>query len=210
MQALSPTVWYRLGEPSGTSAADASGNTNTGTYVGTPTLGSTGLITGDSDKAVTLGSGQYVTGPVVTLPTTEITLGGWANITSIPSDGALVGRWGANSGAMLYMDATKVYLYVNGTNSCNVNKPSAARHSYIATWDGTNARIYIDGALAAGPTAYAGPITQPAATNLQVGTYANHGGGNILGVVDEPFMVGRAITAAEVTTTHNASNGVFG
>src|SRR5206468_2153811 len=34
-----PIAYYRLGEASGTSAADASGNGLTGTYVGGPTLG---------------------------------------------------------------------------------------------------------------------------------------------------------------------------
>jgi hypothetical protein len=60
---LSPIAYWRLGEASGTSAADASGNGHTGTYVGSPTLGVAGLLTGDADTAVTFGSGKYVTTP---------------------------------------------------------------------------------------------------------------------------------------------------
>lgn len=53
-----PLAWYRLGEPSGTSAADNSGNSHTGTYVNTPTLGATGLLLPDvdADTAVTFAS----------------------------------------------------------------------------------------------------------------------------------------------------------
>ena len=46
-----PLAYWRLGEPSGTSAADASGNGNTGTYGGSPTLGATGALAGDTDTA---------------------------------------------------------------------------------------------------------------------------------------------------------------
>ena len=43
-----PIAWYRMGEPSGTNAADEIGS-NDGTYVNTPTLDVTGALTGDSD-----------------------------------------------------------------------------------------------------------------------------------------------------------------
>lgn len=59
--ASNPLVYYRLGETSGTSAADASGNGNTGTYLNSPTLGAEGAGT-LSDTAVSLTgtSSQYV------------------------------------------------------------------------------------------------------------------------------------------------------
>src|SRR5947199_303228 len=47
--------YWRLGEASGTSAADSAG-TNTGTYVGSPTLGVAGALTDDADTAVTFAS----------------------------------------------------------------------------------------------------------------------------------------------------------
>ncbi|MFA5206210.1 MAG: LamG domain-containing protein [Lentisphaeria bacterium] len=58
-----PVAYWRLGEASGTStAADASGNSHTANYGGSPTLGVTGAITSApaSNQAVTLnGSSQY-------------------------------------------------------------------------------------------------------------------------------------------------------
>lgn len=46
-----PLAYYRLGETSGTVVADSSGNARHGAYTGTPTLGVTGAIVGDSNLA---------------------------------------------------------------------------------------------------------------------------------------------------------------
>ncbi len=44
----SPLAYYRLGESSGTTMTDSSGNGRHGTYVGSPTLGAAGLVPGDT------------------------------------------------------------------------------------------------------------------------------------------------------------------
>jgi hypothetical protein len=50
--AKGPVGYWRLGEASGPTAADASGNGYDGTYFGTPTFGQLGAIANDSDTAV--------------------------------------------------------------------------------------------------------------------------------------------------------------
>jgi len=50
--ALLPAGYWRLGESSGTVAADVSGHGLTGTYVGAPTLGAAGALAGDSDTGM--------------------------------------------------------------------------------------------------------------------------------------------------------------
>jgi hypothetical protein len=47
-----PAAYYRLGESSGTTAIDSSGNGNHGTYLGGVTLGQPGALAGDSDTSV--------------------------------------------------------------------------------------------------------------------------------------------------------------
>lgn len=47
-----PNAYWRLGEASGTAAADESGNAQTGTYVNSPLLARPGLLAGDPDTAV--------------------------------------------------------------------------------------------------------------------------------------------------------------
>lgn len=63
----SPTAYWRLGEASGTTAVDASGNGNDGTYSGGFTLGQAGAIAGDPNKAVRLNgsTGKVAIGPLV-------------------------------------------------------------------------------------------------------------------------------------------------
>jgi len=50
--ALAPAGYWRMGETSGTVAADSSGHGLTGTYVGAPTLGAAGALAGDSDTGM--------------------------------------------------------------------------------------------------------------------------------------------------------------
>lgn len=62
--ALSPAGYWRLGETSGTVAADSSGNTHDGSYNGTYTLGADSLVPSDpDDKALGLSSAGYVSVP---------------------------------------------------------------------------------------------------------------------------------------------------
>lgn len=62
--ALSPEGYWRLGETSGTTAADTSGHSRDGTYSGTYTLGSASLVPSDtSDKALSLAGSGYVSIP---------------------------------------------------------------------------------------------------------------------------------------------------
>lgn len=57
----SPKIYYRLGEASGVSAADASGNALAGTYKNAPTLGVTGALVGDANTAIALsGVSQFI------------------------------------------------------------------------------------------------------------------------------------------------------
>ena len=59
--ASSPVAYWRLGESSGTTAADASGNSRVGTYSGTYTLGASSLVPSDTgDTSLGLGGAGYV------------------------------------------------------------------------------------------------------------------------------------------------------
>ncbi|MDP8928677.1 MAG: hypothetical protein M3O70_08915 [Actinomycetota bacterium] len=49
---IGPAHWWRLGDASGTAAADSAGSVH-GTYSGSPQLGTSGLVEHDSDTAVT-------------------------------------------------------------------------------------------------------------------------------------------------------------
>lgn len=74
----SPLGYWKLGESSGATAADSSGNARDGTYINSPTLAQTGLIAAESDTCVTFnGTTQYA----------EIAYGAWMNVASFSVSG---------------------------------------------------------------------------------------------------------------------------
>ena len=87
----SPVGYWRLGEASGTNAADSSGNAHDGTWSGTgsPTLGVTGLITGGNTAATTSGA---TSGPYCALPSgvpnlgSTFTVEAWVKTSSSATD----------------------------------------------------------------------------------------------------------------------------
>lgn len=67
---LSPKYYLKLGEASGSTAADASGNSRPGTYYGTPVYGQAALISGDSSTSVKAAASPA---GIVTQPTANMT-----------------------------------------------------------------------------------------------------------------------------------------
>jgi len=62
ISALNPGAWWRFDETSGTALLDETANGVDATWLNSPTLGVTGLVSGDSSTAVTLnGTDQYAT-----------------------------------------------------------------------------------------------------------------------------------------------------
>ncbi len=76
----SPLAYWRLGETSGTTAADSSGNNRSGSYVASPSLNQPGALAGDTNRAVGFnGSSQYVNVPyVAALNPAQLTVEAWA------------------------------------------------------------------------------------------------------------------------------------
>ena len=79
----SPLSYWRLGEASGTTAADSSGANRTGSYLNTPTLGVGGALTGDSNTAGAFnGTDEYVQVPfAAALNPASFTVEAWAFVT---------------------------------------------------------------------------------------------------------------------------------
>lgn len=59
VMADTPLAYYRLGEASGTTAEDSSGNNRDGTYEGSPQLGQAAVIHGDADTAFRTVTGHF-------------------------------------------------------------------------------------------------------------------------------------------------------
>ena len=152
----SPRAYWRLGEASGTSAADSSGNNRTGTYLNTPTLSQTGALAGDANTAVAFnGTDEYVNVPYnAALNPAAFTVEAWANVTGGQgSFRSLVTSRdyapGNARGFVLYAAPDNTWQFWIGSGDWNiVYGPAVQLNTWThlaATYDGTTARMYVNG-----------------------------------------------------------------
>jgi hypothetical protein len=216
----SPVGWWRLNQAAGTTGAnsvlDSSGNTNHGTPAGGVTFGVAGALAaeldGTSDTAASFdGSDDLVS--VADSPslafTTTITVEAWVYPTSAGFREIVTKVNGAfTTGWDLGFDASRFPVWhpraggfagIMGANALPLNQ----WHHLVATCDGTNARLYVNGALAAGPTAFSGSLATSDALRI-----ASHGSGNrFLGRIDEAAVYATALGAARAAAHYAAGTG---
>lgn len=159
---LSPLLYWRLGETSGSTAADASGNSRNGTYIGSPTLGQRGLLAGDGDRSVRFGSGKYVEHAYSSDFdfTDGFTFAGLLKINQLPGSGqsAIIA---ARDGVVLLRvngsdegSGLAAFVTIDGDGA----EPRAVTpfameanrtYAFMAAWDGARLELYLDGDLVA-------------------------------------------------------------
>ena len=166
---MSPVAYWRLGETSGTSAADSAGST-TGTYAGGFTLGVAGLLTGDTNRAVQLNgtTGQVTLPNAAALnPTSAISIAGWLNSTSFTNRNPRIFQKGINDTQYrLLVEGGQLVFQIAGVGTVTGPLPSLnTRHFVVGTYDRTTMRLYLDGTQVGQTAATAAiPVTsEPAA-----------------------------------------------
>lgn len=210
----SPVAYWRLGEASGTTAADEVG-IRPGTYEGGFTLGQTGAISGDANKAVILDgvNGSHISIGSVGSGLTAFTFETWFK-TSLDARRALFGT--TNSYALAIGDlrlrgaqtircnlAATLDGYISG-----VNFSDSAWHHFACVWPGgTSFSMYWDGQpktvthTVQTATTFGGP------TVVRLG---NWGGQNLqlAGSMDEAAFYHAALTAAQILAHYNKGMGI--
>lgn len=194
----------RLSYPgSGTTWTDLSGNGNTGTLVNGPTYSSA-----NSGAIVFDGVNDIVSiGDVATLRTLLITITCFfkTNSTSAyqvfysKSNGS-IGLYGGLYLGKLFIQSDSVW-----TESGNVI-PDLNWHYAALTYDGTQAKTYLDAVL--GQTKTIGPatiLTAPAYISTYNGTSAPFNG-----LISSVTIYNRALSAAEISTNFNLLRGRYG
>lgn len=223
----SPTGWWRVGETSGTTAADATGNGHDGTYTGGFALGGSGLV-GDSDTAVHLdGSNGYLDVPnSAAVQTSAWSWETWVKFDTAPSGTGIVSEAYTGSGDRV--------MYALATSDGTVGQVSGAQpyvgfysgsawygavspeslvagtvYHLVGTYDGSTLRIYVNGQEKASAAASGWAADSE---GISVGRRWD-GAGNIDyvdGVIDEPAFYNRALTATEVADHYSAGTGSGG
>jgi Concanavalin A-like lectin/glucanases superfamily len=211
----SPFLYWRLGEASGTTAADASGNGRAGQYVGSVVLRQAGAISGDANTAVRLAGTSPSDGYVTPLSTTAYTNPRTFSVelwfkTSTTTGGKLIGFGTARTGTStnydrhIYMTNAGRLVFGVWTTSANTITTAAsynnnAYHHVVGTMGPSGMALYVDGALVG---------TNPTATAQAYNGFWRVGGDQLRGWPSQPlslFFKGTVDEAAVYSTALSAS-----
>ena len=218
--------WWNLDEGSGTSAADSSGNNNTGTLTNGPTWTTSGKI---NDALTFNGTNQYVSVASVNLSATNaVTLSMWVNRTYTAATNDMLfeatpDTGSSTSGFYIYPDTSAGDCSVGGghldvslrgdvnwSGACYNQPSSGAWHHLVAVYDKSQpasgeVTFYIDGVL-----------QTPTNTNYNNNTnnfgnnpiyIASRGGASnyCAATIDDVRIYNRALSAAQVWSLYNGA-----
>ncbi|HEX8731253.1 MAG TPA: LamG domain-containing protein, partial [Ktedonobacterales bacterium] len=207
-----PLCYYRLDEAGGTVVYDAGSLAQNGVTHGAPTQGVTGLLMGDADTCYTFASAssQYVALPTTGLPTgaAAFSIEAWVAFAANPSAVATIvwlGGSAPNKVAWLYLDTSGKLNFSTDGGTALVTAAAlttGAAHHVVATYDGAQMRLYLDGALSVGPSAEAFAITY-ASGAAGIGATATPNQ-FFSGQIDEVALYSTELSAARVAAHYAA------
>jgi glucose/arabinose dehydrogenase len=207
-----PVGYWRLGESSGTTAADETG-TNAGTYVNAPTLGVAGALKGSSNTAVSLnGSTQSVgipSSPSLNV-STGVTVEAWVKPSAMPGLGSsgTIAMKASDPPYAYWLQVTDNDRAKFGVGVGGVNRPLSAGgvvavgswYHLVGTYDGTVQRLYVNGGLVASQ-ALSGNV-DTVAGDFRIGT--TRASEFFKGAVDDVAVYNKALTPAQVQAHYEA------
>jgi hypothetical protein len=211
----SPVGYWRLGEASGTDVADSAGS-NTGQYIGSPTLGATGAVAGNTAVTFVAASAAHK----VDVPDhasldvgDTFTIEFWLKRASqaglqCPLDkgtgGALAWVVAFNGANFFFGDSGGNWIINNITGVCN---DTTTFHHVVITKSGATTKLYQDGVDLAPATT--NQTIASSTSVLRMGATVSLGGGNtwwLNGTLDEVALYATALSAARVSAHYAAKD----
>ena len=117
--------------------------------------------------------------------------------------------------SLFYNSSNDIYYRTYGLSTLDlpVNTSTAGVvnnqwNNVVATWDGTNKRIYVNGVLRATSATLTGPVTQNTTGAAFIGIYGG-GGYPFNGRIAQTQIYNRALTAAEIQQNFNATRSRY-
>lgn len=191
--------WWKFDETSGTSAADSSGNTRTGTLqsplpVWTPTGGRLNgalQFTGAQNQGVTVPSNGFN-------PTASIAISSWVNAVNWSGNRRVVQKGNNDNQYRLLAENNKLVWDISAVGRLETDLPPAGKWFHvIGTYDGAEMRIYVDGALVASQVETGAIPTTTNALNIGTKTTGSTAGDHMNGYLDDVRIYYRGVTPAE-------------
>lgn len=208
-----PLMYYRLGEASGVTAVDASGHGNDGTYAAAPTLGVPGLITGDSDMAVTFTRAQsegVLTNYVPGHP--AFSCEAWFKTTNAVGRHQIINQDDAFSARRFQFrlqDGKASFLVFDTVSSFGfieqgVSLANGVKHHMVGTFDvDRRLRVYVDGVLIATSGVIGAALSPNLTLKVACDNYQGAGTNTFDGTLDEVAYYPTALTLAQVQAHYN-------
>lgn len=220
--ANTPFLFYPLGEASGSTATDSSGNNSNGTYQGNGTLyGASGSCARDAGTAITLNgtSGYISTSDSVTNPTvftTEI----WFKTTTT-SGGELIGFGKTKTGSSpnadrhLYLtDTGQVAFGVKPNGITTITSPRSYNdgnwHLADASLSGAGMQLYLDGQLVASDSTVTSAQNYTGYWRIGYSNFAGWGAtaptsDYVAATLDDAAVYTTALTATQIAAHYTAA-----
>ncbi len=211
--------WWKFDEGSGTLAADASGNHNTGTLAGTT---KPVWVAGKHGKALSfdgITSVAYATDTSSLRLTSSGTVSVWINPKAYPANGAwstvfAKGNWaGGLNDYTIFFNGTNGNLYfeVSGSGETDITVPSSSvplnkwTHLMI-TWSGGNYSSYVNGVFKGSHGITGTPDTST--YKFVIGAPLVGGANEFAGSIDDVRVYSRALSAAEIYKLYKSGSEV--
>lgn len=210
--------YWRLGEATGTSAADSAW-TNTGSVKAGVTLGAPGALTGDTDSSMSFnGSSGYVSVPnsAGLNLTGDLTVEAWVQPGPLDSTTRAVVHKGGTSGYPSYQyrvgltssNFWRGTVYI-GSNNLTVTSPSTASTlgwtHLVMTRSGSTLRLYLNGTSVATTTA-SGTLNTSTGI-LAIGRTGSVSVDYFKGSIDEVAVYPTALSAAAIAEHYRVGTG---
>jgi hypothetical protein len=205
-----PVGYWRLGEASGSAAADAVG-THTGTYTGAQ-LGQASLIPTDTNTSIGLGgngSVRMANAPDLQIGT-PLSLEAWIRPSSLPANGS----WAsvvtkAESYSLQFNGPQLEFTVIQNSSRKRLKAPTGSivagqTYHVVGSYDGTTQRLYINGqqVTTAALTGAASSTTTPLVIGSWDGTKEFFSGR-----IDDVAVYPRALSATQVDDHYTAGTG---
>ncbi|MDQ2826026.1 MAG: family 16 glycosylhydrolase [Actinomycetota bacterium] len=204
-----PVSHWRLGDTSGTTAADSFGS-NPGTYLNGVTLGASSLVAADPTNRAAMFDGANDAVAVQSSgglsPTGAVTVEAWIKPSAVPSPGNFASvTTKAESYALQFNGPQLEFTTMQSGTRRRVQAPAGAVvagqiYHVVGTYDGATQRLFVNGAQVAS-AAFSGPMSVN--TNRVVLGSWDTASEYFSGTVDEVAIYAKALTAAQVANHFN-------
>jgi hypothetical protein len=222
VESLGPVSYWRLGETSGTTAADELG-ANTGTYVNGVSINQNGALADDTNRCARFdGDNDYVNIGTMNVGGSAMTIVCWFNADNFSDNdarfisksngGATANQWWSlctadSSGMKLdcYLKTSSTTAHLTATSG----GLTAGQWTFAAmVYNGSTLRLYKD-AVQVGSTSLTGTISTSGSVSARIGGNPD-GTDDFDGGLDEVAVFNKALTAAELTLLYRVGRGLVG